>query len=124
MAKHEVSFRCKNCGFLEDSGNAGERSFPAACRNCGKGVRYDVDTGVKEYLNEENWVNLAELNPEELEALRTEKKANGETYYFWDDKDVKIVEHKAAPSTVPEGREPQNIDREVSDSIAAEDKTS
>lgn len=124
MAKREVSFKCKNCGNLETSGNAGERDFPAACPVCGKGVRYDPDTGVKEYLNEENWIALSELNADELEAERSDKKANGETYYFWDDKDTKIVKHTAAPSTVPEGREPQEITREVADSLGAEDKTS
>ena len=124
MAKQEVSFRCKNCGLLEDSGNAGEREFPAACRNCGAGVKYDVNTGIKEYLNEENWTVLADLSPDELEAERTDKKANGETYYYWDDKDTKIVKHTAAANTVPEGREPQNIDREVSDSLVTEDVTS
>lgn len=119
----KFAFKCKNCGSLETSGNAGERDFPAACPTCGKGVRYDVDTGVKEYLNEENWIVLADLSPEELEAERSDLKANGETYYYWDDKDVKIVRHTAAPNTVPEGREPQNISREVEEHLGAEDKT-
>lgn len=126
MAKQEVrevSFRCKNCGHLEDSGNAGERDYPAACRNCGKGVRYNVDTGVKEYLNEENWVSLADLSPDALEAERKTTLPNGDTGYFWDPAEIKIVAHSAAPSTVPEGREPQEITREVSETLSAEDKT-
>lgn len=124
MAKREASFKCKNCGHLEDSGNAGERDFPAACRNCGKGVRYNPDTGVKEYLNEENWIALFALSDAELEKERQMKLPNGDIGFFWDDKDTKIVGHTAAPSTVPEGREPQEITREVTETLSAEDKTS
>lgn len=120
----KFAFRCKNCGVLETSEQAGERNFPAACRNCGAGVEYDPQSGVKNYLDEKNWIVLADLTPEELEEQRVVKKASGDTYSYWDSKDVKIVKHKAAPSTIPEGREPQEISREAGETLGAEDKTS
>ena len=124
MAKEKYAFRCKNCGALETSEQAGERDFPAACRICGHGVRYDPLTGDKEYLNEENWTVLSDLSSEELEKERVVKKSDGKEYAYWDSDDIKIVKHKAAPSTVPEGREPQAIEREAEESLGAEDRTS
>jgi hypothetical protein len=78
---------------------------------------------VKEYLDGDNWIALWELSDEDLEKERAQVQPNGETYYHWTDKDLKIVKHTAAPSTVPEGREPQEISREAEETLSAEDKT-
>lgn len=124
MAAEKYSFRCNNCGRLETSENAGERDFPAACRSCGAGVSFHPTTGIKQY-HEDNWTVLADLSPEELEAIRVVKKEkSGESYAYWDEKDVKIVKHKAAPNTVPEGREPQMIERTAEEHLGAEDVVS
>ena len=115
----KFAFRCNNCRRLVDSAAAGERDFPASCPSCGAGVSFDPRSGEKQY-HADNWLVLADLSAEELEAQRVVLK-DGTPFEYWAKDEIKIVKHKAAPSTVPEGRVPQNISREVSDGIGVED---
>ena len=100
MAETKYAFKCKSCGTLETSGNAGERDFPAACTACGAGVSFDPATGQKQYADAENWIALSDLPAAETEG-------------------IKIQKHTAAPST--SNREPEVMDRSTEDGIGAED---
>lgn len=102
------AFRCRNCGTLETSGNAGERPTPAACRICGFGVSFDPLTGLKNH-HEDNWQVLAELSATELEKL-------GLTA---DD----IEAHVPAAPGDPD-HEPQVVERSAEDGLASEDRPS
>ncbi len=62
------AFRCKNCGYLEDSDNAAEAPHPHACRVCGEGVSFHPKTGLKT-INPDNWEVLADATPERLTEL-------------------------------------------------------
>lgn len=107
MSDH-FAFRCKNCRTLETSGQAGEREVPAACPICGHGVAFDPTTGIKSY-DPDNWIVLADLPAEELEAVLT----------FHGLKKSQIEKHTPLPSTAD--REPQSITRDVADVVGAED---
>lgn len=104
------AFRCKNCGRLVSSGDAGERETPIACPSCGFGVRFDPRSGVKTY-EPENWEALADLPVAEQKALAK-------------DHDVEVDElievHTPAP-VMEHDREPMDIVREASESLASED---
>lgn len=121
MSKPGYAFRCRNCGRLVSSEDAGERDFPAACPICGHGIEFDTLTGNKTYV-EDNWIVLANLSDEELEAERVRHTDAGD-FEYWAKDEIKIQKHKAAPSTIPEGREPQNIEATVEDALGAEDHT-
>jgi hypothetical protein len=101
----KVAFRCKNCGFLESPGNAGESDVPHACRACGHGVRFDPITGVKS-LDVENWEVLAEASASRLDELGIEKSD--------------VVKHKPTPAEDPD-RQPKVYERSVVDTLTLED---
>lgn len=61
------AFRCKNCGHLHTSEQAGEEKHPAACSACGHGVSF-TRAGVKE-LHPDNWEHLCEASEERLAEL-------------------------------------------------------
>ena len=108
----QYAFKCRNCGHLEDPGNAGERTVPAACRNCGAGVHFDPKTGLKAY-DEDNWIVLADLPATELTPIL---RFHGITR---DD----IVAHEPEPS--PQAtREPEAIERTAEETLGAEDHAS
>lgn len=103
------AFKCRNCGNLEDAGNAGERKVPAACRICGAGVHFDTQTGVKQY-DEDNWAVLAELDKDELAAILDFHKIKASD----------IEAHiPLAPAVVD--REPGQIERSASETLGSED---
>lgn len=62
------AFRCKNCGRLETSDNAGESDVPHACCACGSGVAFDSKTGIKT-LVKDNWEVLALCDEARLTEL-------------------------------------------------------
>lgn len=62
------AFRCKNCGRLETSDNAGESDTPHACVVCGCGVQFDSKTGLK-VRQKENWEVLAECDDARLNEI-------------------------------------------------------
>lgn len=64
----KYSFRCKNCGHLENSANTAESAVPHACRVCGCGVSFCSKSGVKSF-HPENWQDLSSMNSEELAAF-------------------------------------------------------
>lgn len=107
--KQRYSFKCQACAMLEDSGNAGERATPAACRNCGAGVAFDPATGSKTY-DESNWIVLSDLTPGELKDVLD----------FHGLEASQVVRHKPLPSAA--SRDPELIDRSVEDGLAQEDK--
>lgn len=110
MPKTKYAFRCRNCGHLEEAGQAGERRVPAACRYCGAGVHFDPATGVKSY-DEDNWVVLADLKGKDLnEVLEFHLIAESD-----------IARHKPLAPAAP-GREPQSIERSASETLGAEDR--
>jgi len=104
----KFAFKCKNCGHLETSGNAGERDFPAACRTCGSGVSFDPLTGIKQY-HDDNWIVLADLDGDGVLDIVS--------FHGIDKK--QIEKHTAAPST--SNREPQNIERFAEETLGAKD---
>lgn len=103
------AFKCRECGTLEEPGNAGERAVPAACRICGAGVSFDPRTGAKAY-DEGNWLVLADLPADELAPIRE--------FHGIARKDV--TRHTPEPSTAT--REPAAIDRSTSDGLGSEDR--
>lgn len=100
------AFRCNTCGHLEDSGNAGERHLPAACRTCGAGVSFDPRTGQKAY-DDANWTVLADETDAEL------KKAG----LTRDD----VETHTPAPAADP-GHVPMHIVRSTNEDLTVEDR--
>lgn len=108
MAGQEYAFQCRNCGFLETADHAAEQPTPAACRNCGKGVKFDETTGQKSY-DRDNWIVLAD----DEDAIKRLRKAGR-----LDDDDT-IAAHEQRPSTAT--REPQNIERSTEDGMALGD---
>jgi hypothetical protein len=106
----KFAFRCRTCGNLEDSGNAGERDRPAACRVCGAGVSFDPKTGIKSF-QDDNWDVLAELPPAELKPILDKHKL--------EPKDIgKHKPHAAAQAY----RAPQDIERYAEDTVGVQDK--
>ena len=64
---HKHCFRCKNCGHLEHSGHAGERTVPLKCRVCKKGVvSVNQEMDVPEQQNRDN---LKKACPDLFEGL-------------------------------------------------------
>lgn len=101
----KFAFQCRTCRYLETSGQAGERAYPAACPNCGAGISFDPKTGEKKYADAENWTVLADLSPEDKAAL---VKAKGLA-------DNQIGGHKPKRSTAD--REPTAIDASTTDGL-------
>lgn len=106
----KVAFRCKNCGHLEESAQAGEREYPAACRVCGHGVSFDPLTGVKTYEDAANWLVLADASDAELDKVFK--------HHGIDKGD--IVKHKPAAPADPD-HVPQVFERSVTDTQTMED---
>jgi transcription elongation factor Elf1 len=107
------AFRCKTCGRLASSADAGERETPASCAICGAGVSFDPKTGIKAY-DPDNWEKLADLHADEKKTLAK-------------DHDVPVEEliEEHTPAEPPEGtpdREPTSISRETNESLGQEDK--
>jgi DNA-directed RNA polymerase subunit RPC12/RpoP len=107
------AFRCKNCGRLVSSADAGERDTPIACPSCGYGVRFDPRSGVKTY-EPENWEVLKDLPAKDRKALADDHGV---------DEAELIEEHVPAPA-MEHDREPMDITREVSESMTSEDNAS
>jgi hypothetical protein len=63
------AYRCKTCGALATPEAAGETAFPTACHHCGRGVRWDPDTGAKTILGADQWEVLQDVDPKELAAI-------------------------------------------------------
>jgi hypothetical protein len=103
----KFAFRCVNCGHLAEPGEAGERSVPAACRVCGKGVHFDPVTGFKEY-DEDNWQVLVELPAAE--------KAKLLKFHALEESD--IAKHK--PYGASASRAPMSLERAVEDGLPVE----
>lgn len=117
------AFRCKNCGFLHTSDEAGEADHPHSCRVCGKGVthsavHHEIDqliskgdvNGMQNLANRvknreidlndqtktiypDNWEILADCKPERLAELGL--------------KSEHVEKH--VPKDGPKGRVPRNI---------------
>lgn len=105
----KYAFRCRNCGHLEEAGQAGERSVPAACRVCGHGVAFDPVTGIKTY-DEDNWLVLADASDAELNKV----------YKHHGISKSDIAKHKPAPSADPD-RVPVSIERSATDEVTHTD---
>ena len=102
------AFRCRTCGLIETSANAGERTHPAACPVCGAGVSFDPRTGIKEY-DTANWQPLADASDDELAA--------------WGLTRDQVIAHVPATPAEPD-HQPQAIDRSATETLGAEDVTS
>jgi hypothetical protein len=65
------AFRCRNCLALVRAEAAGERTLPAACHVCGRGVHFVINAaGIPEKVyDDDNWVVLADLAPDELQPI-------------------------------------------------------
>ena len=101
------AFRCKNCGNLQTSANAGERNFPAACVVCGYGVSFDPITGIKTH-HDDNWDVLADMSDDDLKKYTIDK--------------ADIETHTPAPESDPD-HVPQNISVETEGStVTTSDK--
>lgn len=109
-APPQYAFRCKNCGRLETSEQAGERGFPAACPSCGYGVRYDPITGQKSFLDGENWEVLADLPADEQKALHDDHA-----------REDMIIAHTPAEAQ-PVNREPQVIEVSATEGLTHVDE--
>lgn len=96
----KYAFRCNNCNSLETSANAGERDFPAKCPTCGKGVRFDPDTGVKSY-DESNWTVLADLDGPDKDGVFE--------YHAITDADIE----RHVPATPPEDADPNHVPQSI-----------
>lgn len=106
----KYAFRCKNCGRLETSGNAGELSAPAACPVCGYGVSYDPIRGLKSY-HPENWEVLADLAPKEQKALAEDHGVAVD----------ELIEIHVPAEPVPTDREPMEIERSATEGLGQAD---
>lgn len=102
------AFRCNTCGQLVEAEAAGERSLPAACPQCGHGVRFDPLTGIKSYVDE-NWEVLADADDDRIAEL--------EAYGLTPDQ---VVAHEPFATPGPD-REPQLIEVGAQESIGAGD---
>lgn len=101
------AFRCKNCGFLETSAQAGENATPHACPGCGCGVKFDPQTGEKSPVPK-NWEILANCGADRLAELGLEP--------------AQVHKHRPTrKSGVP--AKPKNISVTTSESPAAAGKT-
>lgn len=100
------AFKCRNCGHLEDSANAGERQLPTACRNCGYGVHFTLDTGVPvKHYDDDNWIVLDDLTTDELHDIGLKRN--------------EVERHVPAEPSGPEGS--AFIERTAEDGREAED---
>ena len=87
------AFRCKECGHLETSGQAGECAHPASCVVCCAGTSFHPKTGIKT-LNPDNWEVLANCTPARLAELGLAPD--------------KVAKHTPAKATNP-GRTSQHV---------------
>lgn len=132
-----ASFRCKNCGHLEDSGHAGENLIPHACSACGAGVI--MSPGVAKIsrelcepdLSAERRVELARQLEKIARGAGGDKQydaANWEILSECDDARLKslgitraqVAVHAPAKLTTP--RQGVAIAREAAESLASKDK--
>ncbi len=98
------AFRCKQCGHLHTSDDAGEATHPHACRVCGGGVSFHPRTGIKT-LDPTNWEKAVDMSDERLLELGLEKH--------------QVHAHKPAPAGKTGNA---NIQREASEGTAVADK--
>lgn len=134
MPHRKVAFRCKHCGFLEHSANAGESSHAHACRVCGKGVQFAAGIEeIKKLLPEV----MAKLKPEEI-AARTITLPYGIKFLVPENWEVladcspdRLAElgleadhcEKHTPCAKGETREPRHIHVTAQDGLGAKDRT-
>lgn len=102
------AFRCKNCNSLEEAEHAGERSVPAKCRTCGKGVLFTPD-GIKSY-DEANWIVLADLDGDGLADVLDYHKIEAD----------EIVAHVPSEPVDPD-HVPVHVEVSAEDVIGADD---
>lgn len=100
------AFRCKSCGFLETSAQAGENACPHACPNCGCGVKFDQQTGEKSAVPD-NWEVLAQCGPERLAEFGLEASH--------------VAKHRPARKVAP-ARKPKEISVTTEEGPAAVNK--
>jgi hypothetical protein len=137
MPHHPVSFRCKECGFLERPENAGENLLPHACPNCGGGVC--LSPGVKEIAVEMAKPDLTAERRAELaaELTRIATGGSGDKTYHPDNWEVldeaddarlaelglareHVMTHK--PEKVTQPRSGRVVTASVSDGVGAKTK--
>lgn len=112
MADTKYAFKCRNCGHLETAGAAGEMERPAACRECGHGVRFDTVTGLRSN-DPDNWIVLAELPADERAAVVR--------FHGIDEK--AIERHKPFPAATAERAAAHHV-RTAEDGLGMEDHPS
>ena len=107
------AFRCKNCGRLVPSADAGECDFPAACPSCGHGVTFDPITGVKNFEDGGNWDTLVDLDADERKTLADD--------HGLAQKDL-IEKHEPAAVDPNPDHEPTSISAEAGETVGQEDE--
>lgn len=105
------AFRCKTCGRLVPSAEAGERETPTACPSCGSGVSYDTKTGLRTF-DADNWEKLADLPEKEQKALADDHGVDVD----------ELIEVHTPAEPVPVDREPMDHVRTATENLTSEDQ--
>lgn len=135
------AFRCRNCQSLLEAAAAGERTVPIKCPTCGAGVSWRIaDNGDPiKTENPANWIVLADLSDEELEAVLKfhgdiDIEAHEPFYSVLDEHNQNIYNPDGSVLTAPVGTshpaghapgsaEPRSVEASVSEAPGSKDVT-